>query len=401
MPTSTRFDPDRIARYEVAGWRAYYDRRWPALLQLTVAICQEQFRIPFPLSLAAAYQIVRASVAWVPIDHDLDRVRAALVRFYTLAARYAPLDFAPERVAAAEMRYWTINRELAGGRDEPRLHDALARLHDALFDLGDAAARESATWRVRALVALDRITGGTTRDAEADWREAEAALRRCYQIIGQESSARPQVDADERRRANDYRLVTHWRVRATPEEVVDIIADASDLPRWWPAVYLAAREIAPGDERGIGQVVELHAKGWLPYTIRWQSRVVASDFPRRITIAAEGDLTGSGVWTLTPDGEWTDVRYDWQVRGDKPLFRALSFLLKPAFAANHRWAMARGATSLALELRHRRATTADERAALPAPPGPTAAAPFQIAALVGGVLALGLLLARRGAKQFA
>ena len=39
-------------------------------------------------------------------------------------------------------------------------------------------------------------------------------------------------------------------------------------------------------------------------------------------------------------------------------------------AANHRWAMARGAESLALELRRGRARTEAERGAVPDPPGP-------------------------------
>ena len=69
MPART-FDADGIARYEMAGWRAYYDREWARLLQMTVGMCQAQFGIPFPLSLKAAYHIVRASVAWAPIDHD-------------------------------------------------------------------------------------------------------------------------------------------------------------------------------------------------------------------------------------------------------------------------------------------------------------------------------------------
>jgi hypothetical protein len=43
----------------------------------------------------------------------------------------------------------------------------------------------------------------------------------------------------------------------------------------------------------------------------------------------------------------------------------------PTFGANHRWAMARGEESLRLELMRRRAKTAAERLAVPAPPGPT------------------------------
>jgi hypothetical protein len=63
-----------------------------------------------------------------------------------------------------------------------------------------------------------------------------------------------------------------------------------------------------------------------------------------------------------------DVTYDWRSRARKPILRSLSWLLKPVFAANHRWAMARGERSLALELQRRRARTETERAAIPAPP---------------------------------
>jgi hypothetical protein len=60
--------------------------------------------------------------------------------------------------------------------------------------------------------------------------------------------------------------------------------------------------------------------------------------------------------------------------GPEPLLRRLSWLLKPGFAANHRWAMACGQESLALELRRRRAaagTTLGGTQAVPPPPPPT------------------------------
>lgn len=184
------FDPAQIARYEVGGWRAYYDRRWVALLGMTITLCQEQFRIPFPRSLKAAYHIVRASVAWVPVEHDTPLVEAQLARFYALALRHAPLTFNPRRVAAAEVRYWEANRRLAGRHDDPVLAETLAALHAALFGLTTDEARESAEWRVRALIALDRVTGGTTTDAEADWQGCEVALGRCYRAVGEHLTAR-------------------------------------------------------------------------------------------------------------------------------------------------------------------------------------------------------------------
>src|SRR5262245_10128092 len=168
-----------------------------------------------------------------------------------------------------------------------------------------------------------------------------------------------------------YHFVTRWRVDSTPEEAYEIIDNTPDLPRWWPAVYLEVVELEPGDSRGIGKVIGLYTKGWLPYTLRWQFLVVEKVPARRIVLEAWGHFVGRGTWTFTPDGGGVEITYDWEVRAEKPLLRYLSFLLKPVFAANHRWAMAKGEESLKLELARRRAPTPEARDRVAAPPGPT------------------------------
>jgi hypothetical protein len=170
---------------------------------------------------------------------------------------------------------------------------------------------------------------------------------------------------------NEYHFITRWRLEGTAEEVSRILEDALDLPRWWPSVYLDVWEIEAGDERNVGRVIGLYTKGWLPYTLRWKFRVTGSRHPHGFTLEAFGDFEGTGVWTLTEDGEFVDVLYDWRIRADKPLLKALSFLMKPIFSANHRWAMARGLDSLRLELARRRARTPEEAEKIPPPPGPT------------------------------
>ena len=35
--------------------------------------------------------------------------------------------------------------------------------------------------------------------------------------------------------ANDYHFITTWRVPGTTREVSEVLADAADLPRWWPS----------------------------------------------------------------------------------------------------------------------------------------------------------------------
>jgi hypothetical protein len=145
----------------------------------------------------------------------------------------------------------------------------------------------------------------------------------------------------------DYRFETCWRVPGRLEEVTEILADAPGFTRWWPQVYLTISEPEPG-------IFVVQSKGWLPYTLSWNLRVVESRSPYGFTIQAWGDLEGVGVWSFEPDGDWTEITYVWNVRARKPLLRSLSLFLRPLFSANHRWAMARGRESLVRELSRRR-----------------------------------------------
>jgi hypothetical protein len=88
-------------------------------------------------------------------------------------------------------------------------------------------------------------------------------------------------------------------------------------------------------------------------------------------LEAWGDFDGRGIWTFEPDGDYTNITYDWLVKAEKPLLRYCSFIMKPIFSANHRWAMAKGEESLRLELARRHARTPEQYALVPAPPPAT------------------------------
>ena len=166
--------------------------------------------------------------------------------------------------------------------------------------------------------------------------------------------------------SNFYHFITNWRVQSTAEEVFEILGNAEDLARWWPSVYLEVNVLNSGDKNGVGKIVDLYTKGWLPYTLRWQFRVTEVKKPFGFSLAAWGDFVGRGIWQFHQDGDWVNVTYDWQIRADKPLLNALSWLFKPIFSANHRWAMAKGEESLKLEINRRRGVGAKNH-----PPGPT------------------------------
>src|SRR6267142_6982359 len=88
--------------------------------------------------------------------------------------------------------------------------------------------------------------------------------------------------------ANAYHFISHWCVEGTVKEVSDILGDAASLPRWWPSVYLAVKVLEPGGADGVGKVVELHTKGWLPYTLHWFFRVTESRKPLGFSLEAWG-----------------------------------------------------------------------------------------------------------------
>ncbi|HEX4850523.1 MAG TPA: hypothetical protein VFV08_06935, partial [Puia sp.] len=163
-------------------------------------------------------------------------------------------------------------------------------------------------------------------------------------------------------------------VKASKEEVYEILSDALGLARWWPSVYLDIRILKNGDSLGRGKIVELFTKGWLPYTLQWSFEVKEVDKPNGFTIIPSGDFRGRGIWTFSQDPrdhQWCNIIYDWKIEAQKPLLRKLTFLIRPVFSANHLWAMRKGEESLKLELLRRNSSTEFESDMIPNPPRPT------------------------------
>ncbi|GAC1394136.1 MAG: hypothetical protein NVS4B11_23160 [Ktedonobacteraceae bacterium] len=186
MAKTFHLNPERVASVEANGWRAYYERNWLKVLRLIVALCQEQFHIPFPLSLVAAYYTTRASAAWAPKDHDVAKVQRYLKLFYRIARRYSGLQFDTERVAALELQYFDVHRRLVGKEDKSEFVQTMIDLHCALFGLAPQQARESAELRVQANDTVDLITSKTSTNIAADWAKLERYLCQCYASIQRE-----------------------------------------------------------------------------------------------------------------------------------------------------------------------------------------------------------------------
>ncbi|MBV9121712.1 MAG: SRPBCC family protein [Chloroflexi bacterium] len=176
----------RLAYLEAAGWRANYDRDWLKLLWLVLDLNRDEFGLRWPRALQAAYYITRASVAWVPVDHNLPVVQRYIERYYRVARRWGKnARFHPERAAEFELRYWLEHRRLSGQPQSAKgpLEDALSDLHAELFQADDVRARRSGVLRARAADAVDDITGRRVADVETAWATVERLLREAYKVV--------------------------------------------------------------------------------------------------------------------------------------------------------------------------------------------------------------------------
>ena len=153
--------------------------------------------------------------------------------------------------------------------------------------------------------------------------------------------------------ANDYVFLTNWQAKGKAAEAYEILTDVPGYLRWWSEVYLAVDPLAPAGKDGLGQSYRLLTRGKLPYRLRWDARIVETRRPNGFTIEATGDFIGRGTWSFNEHGEDLEIVFDWRLRAEKPLLKSLSFLLKPLFRRNHRWAMERGEQGLQRELNRR------------------------------------------------
>ena len=145
---------------------------------------------------------------------------------------------------------------------------------------------------------------------------------------------------------NSYQLVSHWYFAAPIDCIWDGIYEVANWPKWWKYV-LAVEELERGDAAGVGAVRRYTWGSRLPYRLTFSMCTTRVDAPQVLEGLAQGELNGSGRWSLSQQGAHTHVRYDWQVSTSRAWMNALAPLLAPAFRWNHGEVMAEGARGLA------------------------------------------------------
>jgi hypothetical protein len=144
----------------------------------------------------------------------------------------------------------------------------------------------------------------------------------------------------------DYHYVSTWQLQAPIEQVWAALNDLEHLPVWYRGVQ-QAQELVPGDTQGVGRRVRYVIKGRLPLRLAFEATTTRSVPPRDQELHAEGELMGTGRWSLDQQGEVTTVRYTWEVRTTRPWMNLLAPVARPIFTWNSRGVMLQAGEGLA------------------------------------------------------
>ena len=147
----------------------------------------------------------------------------------------------------------------------------------------------------------------------------------------------------------DYAFSTIWLVHAPPEKIWNALIDAENYPTWWKSIR-RVETIAPGEPNGIGRTTRTTWQTFLPYGFTFDTRVTRLEWQHSLALEAFGELTGKGLWTLTPAGNATRVQYDWNVTTTLAWMNFIAPVAKPFFIWNHNAVMKDGAAGLAKAL---------------------------------------------------
>jgi uncharacterized protein YndB with AHSA1/START domain len=146
-----------------------------------------------------------------------------------------------------------------------------------------------------------------------------------------------------------FDLLTEFELAAPRLAAYQAIRDVKAWPQWWRGC-LAVRELAPGDERGLGARQRILWRSRLPYKVAIEVETVGIVRGERIQARSCGDLDGNGTWTFADVAGGVALRYHWQVVLQRAWMRRAAPFLAPLFRINHNWLMNAGAAGLARHL---------------------------------------------------
>src|SRR5688572_11125913 len=96
---------------------------------------------------------------------------------------------------------------------------------------------------------------------------------------------------------SEYSFMDDWKVESSLDEVAALFLDTPSLSDWWPQPGSVTVD-EPGGQFGDARAFKARAKGFLPYALNLEFRVLSVQFPRQFAVEVAGDLHGEGGGSL-------------------------------------------------------------------------------------------------------
>lgn len=115
-----------------------------------------------------------------------------------------------------------------------------------------------------------------------------------------------------------------------------------------------------GEADGLGRVMRVYTKGWLPRSFVFTGEVTEARLNRHLRVDVAGDFDGYAEFKVAPIGQILTVDLLWSVDCHHPFVGPLSRVLPYPFTWNHRWALRRSVKLLQAQMDTRRGVPASE-----------------------------------------
>jgi len=176
------FDPDELAKYEVAAWKAQKEKAVYTLFTSLAQFSREQNRYPWWKAGMVGFDLSRATSEFEEMRGRYERVLPDLEEAATIQKEWLNADFDPAEVARAQLNWW-VQRRMPNLNSNDQIGEQMSQEYALRYEVTPDRVIGAAILRAQALEVRDEPTDKTNwplvlRLLKESYRSLKAGLKR-------------------------------------------------------------------------------------------------------------------------------------------------------------------------------------------------------------------------------
>ncbi|GAA1848200.1 SRPBCC family protein [Brevibacterium marinum] len=136
-----------------------------------------------------------------------------------------------------------------------------------------------------------------------------------------------------------FHFENRWRVNASAADVWTVLTEIRSWPQWWPGLSMAV----PIDDTLVpGSRADIQVDSPIGLKLRFGIELEDADPPNSVSFFADGDLRGTGTWSVQQTGPITTILFVWCVTTRRRSIR----MMRPVASRMHSGVMRAGQQGL-------------------------------------------------------